>query len=1051
MKFGLSNLALRKKASVFILMILSIIIGMMSYFSLPREWAPDVQIPLLIVNAPYPGASPEDVENLVTHKLETEFANLEYLKEMTSTSTESAAMVRLEFSLDFNVDDARTKVREAIDRVEPDLPDDVLDVTITEINLSERPIMRINISSDQGLEFLKNVAEDAQERMEAIPGILEVVRSGGLDKEIQVYVDPQKLRYYNLGINDVTNTISRENTSIPGGTLDIGTVKYMVRVPGEIEEPREIENMIMAYKDNTPIYIRDVATVEFAAKEVESRSRFFGQESVSLAVSKRTGENLIRISDAVKKIVAEEQEKLGDQVSFKILSDQSKFVNKMIADLENNIYTGLFFVLVVLLIAMGIRNAIFVAVAIPFSMLLSFMVIQWLGMTLNLVVLFSLILALGMLVDNAIVIVENIYRHLQSGKTKLQAAQIGVGEVAIPVITSTITTLAAFFPLIFMPGIMGDFMSYLPITLIITLISSLLVGLIFNPVVCATFMVAPKETQQIDEEELAESSKILTFYRKTLSWALDHRHWTMAIVTVVWILSIGSYVVLNQKGVEFFPTSEPREATIEVKAPFGTRLTESDRMVYQVENVLVPYQDKTDAIVSYVGKSNSSFLSSIVLAFPDWEHWVERPTKVIKNIRQQLNSIAGAEVKLEQEKGGPPTGKPVNIEISGQDLNLMKKISLDIQDRIKNVKGLVNLSDDFDSSRSEIRVLIDREKLSMFHLSTLEIASMIRTAVRGNDVSSYRVGKDEYDIVVRLQEKFRQSPSDLSELTILTRTGDIIPLKEVANIITAPSFGSIRHIDQKRVITVSGDNEGVPGPVILKNIQGLLQDYPFPDGYAIKYTGENEDRKESQSFLGKSFLIAIFLIFLVLVTQFNSVILPGVILSSVVLSFMGVFLGLTIHDRPFSIMMGGIGIISLAGVVVNNAIVLIDYIAQLRDKGKSVRDAVVLAGMLRLRPVFLTAITTILGMVPIAIGMDINFYRFPNIVVFGSEGGAMWVPMAHAVMYGLAVSTVLTLVVVPVLYSLIHSLKNFFRNRFSSLVRAWFRLLRRIIFRRKVV
>ncbi|MGK0289980.1 MAG: multidrug efflux pump [bacterium] len=1032
MTFTPSKIAIQRPASIFILMVLIFFMGVNAYKSLPREDAPDIQIPLLIITVPYPGASPADVEALVINKLEKELQNLEYLKEMKSTSTEGAAIITLEFSLDFKVSAALTKVREAIDRVKPDLPAETEDPIITEINLSEEPIMIVNIAGKMGLHTLKKIAEDIKDEIKGIQGVLDVKRAGGLEKEVQVFINPNKLRHYNLDLNQVALAITQENTSVPGGKMKMGPMNYLIRVPSEIVTPSELENIPIKSLNKVPIYIRDIAKVQFGFKELESRSRLNGIESVSLSISKRSGENLIEISKKIKAIVAKEEKRFGKKLKFTILSDKSKKVNQMVSDLENNIFSGLTFVFIVLLITMGPRSAFFVGAAIPFSMLISFIVIQWLSITLNVVVLFSLILALGMLVDNAIVVVENIYRHMESGKSRVEASLVGVGEVAIPIISSTITTLAAFLPLIFMPGIMGEFMSYLPKTLIITLTASLFVGLIINPVLCATLMPQPKEKKALNEFELAKKSKWARGYRKVLEFALKYSKSTMIIVILVWVFVIFSYFkfVFPKQGVEFFPTTQPQEAVVHIKAPLGTTLEKSDAIVKELEKALKPFQKYTDAIVGNVGQGRGSqqsvsSISHIVIAFPDWQEWKGlKPSEVVAKARKRIKHIVGAEISVKKAQMGPPRKAPVRIEISGNDFNIMKDISIKIQQKIKNTKGIVNLKDDFDKSRAEIRVVLDREKISQLGLRASQIGGLIRTAFNGKKVSTYREGKEEYDIIVRLDQKFRTSSTSLESFHIKTASGRQVPISELARVIPAPSFGSIRHVGSKRVITISADSEGVPGPVLLKAVQKKLKGMKTPSGYFIKYTGSNKAEKESQDFLAQSFLVALFLIFLVLVTQFNSIVLPFIILTSVVLSLMGVFLGMIIHARPISIMMGGIGTISLAGVVVNNSIVLIDYINQLRERGESAYQAILIAGMVRLRPVLLTAVTTILGLIPITLGMDINFYRWPNVVVFGSEGGTFWVPMAYAVIYGLGVATVLTLIVVPVLYLQVESIKK---------------------------
>jgi len=1051
-----SHIAIRNPASVFILMVMIVSLGISSYRSLPREASPDIQIPLLIVTVPYPGASPEDVESLVTRKVEPKLQGVDNLKEIKSTSAEGASAITLEFHLGFDVDEARTKVREKLDEVRPELPEDVEDPIIAEINISEQPMLLINLAGQVGLEAMKEVAEDLREEIEAIPGVLEVRRAGGLEREVKVYVDPEKLRYYRLSLDQVSRAVEAENANIPGGSLEMGPTKFLIRVPGEFQSPEEINQVVVAAPGQVPVFVRDLARVVFGFKEPTSRSRLDGKESVSLVVTKRSGEPLLSIRDEVKALVDVYAEKHDQRIGFTILADQGLFVERIVRDLENNIISGFLLVFLVLLVVMGFRNALFVAAAIPMSFLLTLLVLEALGYTLNFVVLFSLILALGMLVDNAVVVVENIFRHVQGGKSRFAAARDGISEVAIPVTTSTITTLVAFAPVIFMPGVVGEFMTYLPQTLIVALSASLVVALIINPVLCSTLMRRPKalQGQQADPLAAAERSRGLRIYRRVLERALRLRWVVLPCTLALFVAVLVAYgtTTLKRKGMEFFPETEPETATISVTAPSGTTLAISDGMVRRVEGSIAPLRETMRTFVSNVGQrrgfgaseggSATSHLSYLTIEFPDWEHWVQRPSEVIGQLREGLEPVAGADVKMEKQQHGPPTGKAINIEVHGEEIPQILDVVEQIKERIRDVPGLVNLDDDFDRSRPELRVLIDREKAARMGLSTRGIAQTVRTAFNGRKVSEYREGKEEYDIIVRLDEPFRLESSHLERLYLMTPSGEQVPLSELARVTTGPGFGSLRHIQLDRVITVTGDAaEGTPGPVLLGKVRERIADMSLPAGIRLSYTGENQEREKAQGFLQKSFYTALLLIFLVLVTQFNSVATPFIIMSSVILSLMGVFLGLMIHDRPFSIMMGGIGVISLAGIVVNNAIVLIDFINQLRRQGMDLARAVVMGGMVRLRPVLLTAVTTVLGLLPVAIGMDIDFFR-EEMVVFGSEGGTFWLPMALAVIYGLSVATVLTLIVVPVLYYTVEDTKQ-------DMMRGWRWLMALPAMRRK--
>ena len=1028
-----SHIAIRNPVFVFIMVLVISIAGFQAYKSIPREAAPDIQIPLLIVSIPFPGASPEDVESLISNKAEQELKTIKNLKEISSTSSEGVSVLTLEFTADFDISEARTKVREKMDQIKPDLPADTEDYQVTEINLSEQPLMILNLAGDLGLLGLTELADEVKEEIEGIPGILEVRRAGGLEKEIRVYVNPDKMNYYKLALNQVSSSISNENTNLPGGTITMGPTKYMIRVPGEFVSPEGINEALISAPNQVPVRVRDIAQVVFGYKEVTSKSRLDGLESVSLSIVKRSGENLLAIRDEVKSIIQRLEKNYKEDVKFSILSDQGERVQQIVKDLENNIITGFVLVFLVLLLVMGISNALLVAIAIPLSFLVSMIILNVMGFTLNIVVLFSLILSLGLLVDNAIVIVENIYRHRQAGRSRIEAAKLGTKEIAIPVTTSTITTVAAFFPLIFMPGIAGEFISFLPKTLIVTLSSSLFVALIINAVFCSTMMrvkVNKEVTSDFDELKLVDHSKILRIYQMILRSVLRFRFVTVIVFIFLFIGTFYWYGTntFPRKRIEFFPKTEPSEAVVNITALMGTTLEISDGYVTLVEGYIENDMDKLDAVVANVGQrrgsgasssgSTTTYLSHVVLDFPSWQDWVEKPSEIIKNLRRKLVNMVGVQVKLAEAQSGPPTGKAFNLEVQGDDFRKMIDAVEKIKKRIKDIPGLVDLTDDFDRSRPELKVIIDRDKASRLGFRARDIASTVRTAFNGKKVSVFRDGTEEYDIWVQLDQSFRKNQSDLASLFIFTPSGEPVRLNEIAKIDTGPSYGSIRHVDTERTITISGDAFRVPGPVLVMKAQQVLKDLELPDGVRYKFTGENKGRQETQIFIGQALIIAICLILVVMIAQFNSIALPFIVITSVFMSVMGVLLGLIIHDRPFGIIMTGVGTVALAGIVVNNVIVMLDFVVKLRKQGFARNEAMVLASAVRFRPVLLTAVTTVIGLAPMAMGMDIDFSR-DSPIVFGSESGSFWKSMALAIMYGLGVATFLTLIMVPTLYSLI--------------------------------
>ncbi|MCS5551761.1 MAG: efflux RND transporter permease subunit, partial [SAR324 cluster bacterium] len=968
-----SQIAIRNPVFIFIMILVIGLAGFNAYKSIPREAAPDIQIPLLIVTIPFPGASPEDVESLITNKAEQELQTIKNLKKIKSTSSESVAVLTLEFTSDFDISDARTKVREKMDQIKPDFPSDAEDYQITEINLSEQPLMILNIAGDMGLLGLTDLADKVKEEIEGIPGILEVRRAGGLEKEIRVYVNPEKLNYYNLDLNQVSTSIRSENTNLPGGSVTMGPTKYLIRVPGEFINPEGINEALISAPNQVPVRVKDLAKVVFGFKEITSKSRLDGIESVSLSIVKRSGENLLAIRDQVKLIIQRLEQEYGDEVKFSILSDQGERVQRIVNDLENNILSGFVLVFLVLLLVMGISNALLVAIAIPLSFLASMIILNVMGFTLNIVVLFSLILSLGLLVDNAIVIVENIFRHRQAGKNRIDAAVLGTKEIAIPVTTSTITTVAAFFPLIFMPGIAGEFISFLPKTLIVTLSSSLLVAVLINPVLCSTLMrvkVGKEITSNFDELKLVEKSKILGIYQYALRKVLRFRLITLFAFVFLFVGTFYWYGknTFPRKRIEFFPKTEPNEAVVNIRAPLGTTLEVSDKYVVSVEDFVNKDKKKLDAVVANVGQrrgsgassagSTTTYLSHVVLDFPNWQNWIEKPSSIIKKLRQKLEQMVGVEIKLAEARSGPPTGMALNLEVRGDDFNQMSEAVETIKQNIKNIPGLVDLTDDFDRSRPELKVIIDRDKASRLGLRARDIANTVRTAFNGKKVSVFRDGTEEYDIWVQLDQSFRSNQSDLSSLFIYTPSGEPVRLSEIARVDSGPSYGSIRHVDTERTITISADAFRLPGPVLVMKAQQVLNNLDLPQGVTYQFTGEDENRKEAQIFIGRALIIAVLLILVVMVAQFNSIALPLIVISSVLMSIMGVIIGLIVHDRPFGIIMTGVGSVALAGIVVNNAIVMLDYVIKLRKKGYQRNEAMILAAAVRFRPVVLTAVTT---------------------------------------------------------------------------------------------
>jgi len=1022
-----TEIALRHRLSIFVLMFIMIVTGFHSYLKLPKEAAPDITIPYIIVSTPYFGVSPDDMENLITNIIERELKTLNDVEEIRSTSYESFSVITVEFVAGTDIDLALQKVRDKVDLAKPDLPEDAEDPVISEINFSEWPIMIVNISGKMDLVGLKKIAEELEDLIETVPGVIEASVAGGLTREVQVNLDPQRLRFYNLGVTDIIDAIHNEHLDTPGGSIDIGNTKFLVRIPGEFSVPEKMKDIIVKVENNRPIYLRDLAEVVYSFKEKDSISRLNGEETVSITVQKRSGENLLEIADRVKKQIRQKQSMLPPGLKIQITGDQSKDIRMMVNELENNVISGLILVILVLFLVMGLRNAFLVGFAIPMSMLVSFLVLTLLGHTMNMVVLFSLILAVGMLVDNAIVIVENIFRHSQEGLPLLEAARKGTEEVGMAVTASTLTTVCAFLPLLHWPGIVGEFMVYLPTTLIITLSCSLFVALVFNPTVCSRFLRSSSIIHTIEARE-DKLGVILSNYLRLLRLAMRRPLVTFFSAISFLVLIIIAYGIFGH-GSEFFPETDPNNIYVDVSAPTGANLETSDRLVHQIEEAITGLPD-IENYVANVGHQGSQFFafgggstheSRIMVDLLDMEDRSQNSWLTLDRLREGIRHITGADIRVEVEENGPPTGPPINIEISGNDFALLGKLAKQIRQQIGIVEGVVDIDDDYEAGRPELRVTVDREKAALLGVNTRDIAFTIRTAINGTEAAKYRVGEDEYDITVRFAEDKRSSIEDLENINIFYE-GQQIPLSNLARIEIAGGAGTILHKDLKRVVTISAEVEGRNDNDALEECKQLMKSFELPTGYLIEFTGQNEEQEESSAFLSQAFILALFLISMVLISQFNSLVLPFIIMFSVILSMIGVLVGLMLTGTPFGIIMTGMGVISLAGVVVNNAIVLIDYIQKLRARGFSKTEAVIQGGLVRFRPVVLTAITTILGLIPLTTGIGFDFKEFKW--QMGGESSQWWGPMGVAVIFGLAFATLLTLVVVPTMYKLLTDLTD---------------------------
>ncbi|HEX6313509.1 MAG TPA: efflux RND transporter permease subunit [Gemmatimonadaceae bacterium] len=1097
--FGPTNLAINNRVSVLALFAITAIMGIFSYLTIPKESSPEIVIPMVSISTVYPGVAPKDMETLVTRVIEDELNTIPDIRELTSTSVQGYSNVTAEFASDMDVNEALQKVREKVDLAKPELPVDAEDPIISEFNFSDFPILQVNISGQYDLVQLKEVAENLQDELEQIPSILEVRLSGGLEREVKVEVDLAMLKFYGVAFGDVIEAIRTEHVTVPGGGIEVGTQEFLVRVDGEFRDPRLIEDLVITTKAGRPVYVRDVAKVDFGFADRTTFARLDGNPVVTLDIIKRSGENIIETADAVKAVIAEQESVFPPTTVVKLTSDQSSDIREMVASLENNIISGLILVVAVLLFFLGVRNASFVGLSIPTSMLLSFIIMKALGITMNMVVLFSLILALGMLVDNAIVVVENIYRHMEQGFGRFDAARRGTGEVALPIISSTLTTLAAFFPMLFWPDVVGEFMGFLPKTLIITLSSSLFVALVIVPTLCATMMRIDGTPQPpmrgaarwttlgagalallmiagssplaaallagtivgvvaLHRVVLARAARwfqdrgmpaIIRWYEGQLRWALRHRALIMGACVAVFVGAVAVFSVANA-GVEYFPESIPPAAVYaRIDVPAGTSAEFTDDMVRRIEERLggIDGMEDSESVVATVRASTGGSMfdagdeGNVVISFVDFD---ERSADAFETLRRMQETVgegmAGADVRVEAQQNGPVSGKPIMIELVGPDVEVLRTHADRLVAQLKAAPvaaRLEGLESDLARGRPELVVTVDRERAAIYDLSTSEVGMTVRTAIQGSEAGKFRAGKDEYDITVRLAESYRQDLTTLEDLTVVN-DGRQIPLSSVASWHVEEGLGEVRRKDLDRVATVSSDvRSGENSNAVLAEVRATLAgfDAQLPPGYSMRFAGQQEDQQEAMAFLGGAFVVALLLIALILMSQFNSVLKPLIIMTSVIMSTVGVLLGLVVFRMPFGIIMTGVGVISLAGIVVNNAIVLIDYIDLLRARGLSRDEALITAGSTRFRPVILTAITTVLGLVPLAIGFNLDFIGLytslsPNLY-WGGEQAAWWGPMAIAVIAGLSFATVLTLVVVPVLYSVVDDMGLFFKRHFT--------------------
>ncbi len=1113
-EFWLTSLSLNNRTTVNFLTLLIVILGIGSYISLPKELFPEVDQPIVFIGTINPGNSPVDMENLVTRPIEKELNSISEVDNIKSTSVQDNSTIIVEFTSETSIEDALTKTKDAIDRAKPELPSDLrTDPNVFEMNFAEFPIMNINLSGNYSLEELKKYAEYLEDEIEKFPEISKVEIRGVDEKEVRININPYAMEARNVNFTDIENAITSENITMSGGNILSNGIRRSIRILGEFDDPLQLNDVVVKHENNNIVYLRDIGFVEFDYKERQSYARLEGKTVVMVDIIKRSGENLLIVTEKIDEVLEKARVSVfPDDLHLVITNDQSTRTVRMVNNLENNIIFGVILVVITLLFFLGTRNALFVGVAIPLSMFMSFMILGAFGITINMMVLFSLIMALGMLVDNGIVVVENVYRLREQGIGAMEATKKGVGEVALPIIASTATTLAAFLPLAFWPGMMGQFMKYLPITLIITLGSSLFVALVINPVFISALMSMNRQKGNSKKiliwtsillvlglvmvfggrsipnmvlvifgnlsllagilfplnafvlEPLSKKfqANVLPYlegvYTETIRFALKGINPFLFFWGTVMLLffSIG-LMVFNQPKVIFMPDNEPKYVNVFIEYPLGTDIEVTNEFVENIEKkiflAMEPYDYMVESIISKVGKDTSDpndpsafgkadtpNQSIITVNFVEFEDRRGQSTvQIMDEIRELVQGYPGVAITVDKDSMGPPTGKPINIEVSGEDymelIGVIERLTAFINE--SGIQGIEHLKTDLETGKPELIVNIDREKARMFGLSTYSVANEVRTSLFGKEISKFKQGEDDYEIQLRLEEKYRNDIDALMNKSVVFKnqnTGIMhqVPISSVAKAEFSSTFGSVRRKDLKRVITLSSNvMTGYNGTEITNQLKELLPAFEMPPGFDYKFGGEQEEQAKEMAFLSKALGLAVFLIFLIIVSQFNKVTTPFIIMTSVVLSTIGVFMGLVTFKMDFVVVMTMIGIISLAGIVVNNAIVLIDFIELQRSRRRlasneerlsieEIKEAIVEAGTTRLRPVLLTAITTILGLLPLAIGINFDFINFfieydPKFFI-GGDNVMFWGPMSWTIIFGLTFATFLTLVIVPVMY-----------------------------------
>jgi multidrug efflux pump len=1104
-EFFATSWAIDNKTSIYVLVVFISVLGIISYQRIPKEQFPEIIIPYIVVNTVYPGTSPSDIENLVTRPIEKELKSIADVKDITSKSAQDYSSIVVEFTLDVSIADAKQRVRDAVDKAKPDLPNNLPDdPQIMDIDLSEIPIMYLNITGNYDLEKLKKFAEVAQDQIETLKEITRVDIVGALEREIQIDIDMYKMQAAQVTFNDVQRAVAAENVTISAGTISTYGMKRTVRIVGQFKDIETLNNVVLTSSSGALVYLKDIAEVKDSFKEQESFSRLNGNPVITLNVVKKSGQNLIEASDKIKDIINNQLigKAFPDDLKVTVTGDMSRYTRNTLEELNNTIIIGFLLVTLVLMFFMGFSNAFFVGLSVPLSMAVAYIIMPGMGFTMNMMVMFAFIFALGIVVDDAIVVIENTHRlHRRNPDIKI-AAKMAAGEVFLPILSGTFTTLAPFFPLAFWPGIVGQFMYYMPVTVILTLFASLFVAYIFNPVFAVTFMKHeydlpdPKAEYRrlykwggimllialafyaghnigmgnllvffvilyvfyvvlLKKAVFGFQNKVwpamMRLYDRQLRFFLNggKPYWLLGGIVGLFILSF-ILVGIRSPKVLFFPENEPNNVIVYIKLPEGTDQTVTDSItkiiegrVYKVIGTQNPIVESVISNVSVGAGEDGSFEGGIAfnrgkinISFIEHKFRGGISTQFyLDEIRKAVKDVPGAEITVAKNRMGPPTGRPVNIEISSENLEDLIvdanrfKVFLDSI----NIPGIEEIKSDFQENKPELIIDVDRERANLEGITTGQIGMEVRTAIFGNEISKFKKDEDEFPIQLRYNEDLRKNIDALMNMRITYRdmnTGKLrsIPLSTVAKVKYSNSYGGINRKDLKRVITLSSNVlSGYTANEIVARINKLASTFPLKPGVNIQLTGEQEDQAETTQFLFMAMVIALGVIFFILITQFNSLSKSLIILSEVIFSIVGVLLGIVIFDLNIIIIMTGLGIVALGGIVVRNGILIVEFIDVQKAKGLKTRDAIVEAGKTRITPVLLTATATMLGLVPLAVGLNINFETlftdFNPHLYFGGDNVMFWGPLSWTIIFGLSFATFLTLVFVPAMYLIAYAMK----------------------------